>query len=96
MIKSTGESIKVWVCLFTCLLAHAVHLEIVMDMSTGEFLLALRRFVARRCVSEEIISDNASQSKLDKNVLDLIWQTTKRSDDVQTYMSNAKLNGHLL
>ena len=74
MVKSTGEPAKVWVCLFTCLVTRAVHLEIVMDMSTEEFLLALRRFVGRRGVPEVIISDNASQFKLAKNVLDLIWQ----------------------
>lgn len=59
-----------------------------MDMTTGEFLLALRLFVARLGVPKEILSDNASQLKLAKNVLDLICLNTTRSDEVQTYMSN--------
>lgn len=52
-----------------------------MDMTTGEFLLALRLFVARLGVPKEILSDNASQLKLAK----MCWT---RSDEVQTYMSN--------
>ncbi|VDK41603.1 unnamed protein product [Gongylonema pulchrum] len=48
---------KRWICLFTCLSARAVHLK----LSAEAFLHCLRRFVARRCVPKEIISDNASQ-----------------------------------
>ena len=55
---------KVWVCLFTCLVVRAVHLEIVEDMSTDQFLLGLRRFIARRGAPCQIISDNAKQFKL--------------------------------
>uniref|UniRef100_W6NHN5 Retrotransposon domain containing protein n=1 Tax=Haemonchus contortus TaxID=6289 RepID=W6NHN5_HAECO len=31
---------KVWICLFTCMATRAVHLEVVLDNSTQEFLLA--------------------------------------------------------
>ena len=31
---------KVWVCLFTCMVARVVHLELVEDMSADEFLLS--------------------------------------------------------
>ena len=46
--KTTPEIRKVWVCLFTCLVVRAIHLEIVDDMSADQFLLCLRRFIARR------------------------------------------------
>ena len=39
---------KVWVCLFTCIVVRAIHLEIVANLSAEEFLLALCRFIARR------------------------------------------------
>ena len=39
---------KVWVCLFTCVVVRAIHLEIVTDLSAEDFLLALCRFIARR------------------------------------------------
>ncbi|XP_053392151.1 uncharacterized protein LOC128554862 [Mercenaria mercenaria] len=77
-IKTSGEYRKVWVCLFTCLVTRAVHLETVQDMSTEEFLLALRRFIAQRGSPMEINSDNAKQFKL----------ASIKSDDVQTYISN--------
>ena len=60
---------KVWVCLFTCMVVRAVHLELVEDMSADKFLLCLRRFIARHGVPRQIISDNAKQFKAAKQVL---------------------------
>jgi len=39
---------------------RAVHLELLSDMSTDYFLLALRRFIARRGQPETIWSDNGT------------------------------------
>ena len=44
--KSKPGSQKMWVCLFTCLVTRAVHLELLEDMSTERFLMGLRRFIA--------------------------------------------------
>ncbi|KRY28041.1 hypothetical protein T01_6882 [Trichinella spiralis] len=49
---------KVYICLFTCMVTRAVHIEIVADMTTTSFLAAFRRFVARRGTPEVIQSDN--------------------------------------
>ena len=49
---------KSWVCLFTCAVTRAVHLELVSDSSTECFLLALRRFIARRGQPQMFVSDN--------------------------------------
>ena len=38
---------KVWICLFTCLVTGAVHLDVVTDMSTQSFLRCLKRFPSR-------------------------------------------------
>ncbi|XP_054713434.1 uncharacterized protein LOC129222896 [Uloborus diversus] len=51
---------KVWVCLFTCAAYRAVHFELVSDISTDTFLLALRRFVARRGRCTVIYCDNGT------------------------------------
>ena len=73
--KATGEIVerKVWVCLFTC------------DMSTEEFLLCLRRFVARRGIPRLIISDNAQQFKAARTVLTKAWRdvVTDERQDIQ-------------
>ena len=40
--ESRGAKTKVWVCLFTCIVTRAIHLEMVFDLSANEFLLDLR------------------------------------------------------
>lgn len=88
-IKTSEGSKKVWVCLFTCLVIRAVHLEMVLDMSTEEFLLALKRFVSQRGTPVEIISDNALQFRAASSTLDLVWKNMLTSEDLQNYISNS-------
>ena len=40
--------IKAYICLFVCLTLKVVHLELVFNLTTEEFIVALHRFVARR------------------------------------------------
>lgn len=54
-----GES-KVYICLFTCAVSRAMHLEIVSNLTVECFLLAFCRFAARRSVPKFLISDNGS------------------------------------
>ncbi|XP_003382269.1 Pao retrotransposon peptidase family protein [Trichinella spiralis] len=49
---------KAYICLFTCMVTRAVHLEVVFDMTTISFLAALRRFIARRGRPSVIHTDN--------------------------------------
>ena len=49
-----------YVCLFVCLTTRAVHLEIVMDLTTEAFMAAFGRFVARRGRLNTILSDNGT------------------------------------
>jgi hypothetical protein len=42
-IKSEGGQKKVWICLFTCCVVRAVHLELVMDMTTPLFQAFCRK-----------------------------------------------------
>ncbi|VDI41861.1 Hypothetical predicted protein [Mytilus galloprovincialis] len=58
---------KRWICLFTCFVTRAIHLEIVNDMTTEEFICAFRRFVSTRGTPSEVISDNASQFAVSLN-----------------------------
>jgi hypothetical protein len=50
---------KCYVCLFTCAVTRAIHLELVPDLSACSFLLAFRRFAARRGRVSVMYSDNA-------------------------------------
>jgi hypothetical protein len=50
---------KFYVCLFTCAVVRAIHLELTDSLTTADFLLALRRFAARRGLPSVLYSDNA-------------------------------------
>ena len=49
---------KRYILLVTCLATRAVHLELTPSLDTDSFLLALRRFMARRGRPSQIYSDN--------------------------------------
>ena len=49
---------KRYILLVTCLATRAVHLELTPSLDTDSFLLALRRFMARRGQPSRIFSDN--------------------------------------
>ena len=76
---------KVWVCLFTCLTMRAIHLELVKDMTAEEFILCLRRFMARRGVPRQMISDNAKQFKVAESTLNKAWSMAVMSDGVSEF-----------
>ena len=50
---------KLYILLLTCAVVRAVHLEITDSLDLDDFLLAIRRFVARRGLPSTIYSDNA-------------------------------------
>ena len=58
--RSTTGKTKRWRGLFTCLNTRAVHLEIVWDLTTDYFILALRRFCSRRVYPHIIRSANGT------------------------------------
>ena len=50
---------KLYILLFTCEVIRAVHIELVNYLSLEDFLLAFKRFAARRGQPSIIYSDNA-------------------------------------
>ena len=58
--RSTKGVTKRWGAIFTCLTTRAVHVELVYDLSTDAFILALRRFAARRGHPRKMRSDNGT------------------------------------
>ena len=70
----TRTILKAYVCLSTCAVTRAVHLEVVTDMTAESFLLAFRRFAGRRFQPDHMISDNAltfvSGAEMIRTILD--------------------------
>ena len=85
-VKTFGltQSSKMWVCLYTCCVTRAVHIDVVPDMSTDTFLRSLKRFCARQGTPLLLVSDNAKTFKgAAKVIQDIIMHPA-----VKKYCSN--------
>ena len=59
-VQNRVDENKVYICLFTCAVSRALHLEIVTDLTVETFLQAFRRYSSRKSLPKIMISDNAS------------------------------------
>ena len=59
--KAIQDTIKDYICVFTCASTQAIHLELTRGLDVQSFLLALRRYSSRRPAT--ITSDNAKAFK---------------------------------
>ena len=87
---------KVWICLFTCLATRAIHLELVHDMTTDEFVLCFRRFISQRGCPAEITSDNAMCFKAASQTLDSAWRKITKCKEIQNYATSVGLKWVLI
>ena len=86
-VKSDSGRKKVWICLFTCLVTRAVHLELVDNLTAEQFVMCLRRFAARRGTPRYIMSDNAPQFKMTHKAIESAWQLLSKDPDVANHAS---------
>lgn len=73
-IKTKTSNEKSYIALVTCATTRAVHLELVSSLTTECFLLALRRFVARRGLPETTYGDNALTFKRASKGVQSLWK----------------------
>jgi hypothetical protein len=64
-----GVEKKAYICLFSCAVTRAIHLEVVSSQEIDAFLLAFRRFIARRGRCRIIYSDNSQTFKMASRLL---------------------------
>ena len=81
--REDTQSQKVWICLYTCCVVRAVHLDLVPDMSTQTFIRSVKRFTARRGLPRKFISDNGKTFKAAAKVIEGVMQ----DDAVKKYLS---------
>ncbi|CAH8551523.1 unnamed protein product [Dicrocoelium dendriticum] len=86
IVKHGRRQEKRYGCLFTCMQARAVHIELSPTLSTDSFIMALKRFVARRGTPAEIFSDNGGN---------FVGAATELRTAMKSW-SQAKINDKLL
>ncbi|KAL5500691.1 hypothetical protein EMCRGX_G012286 [Ephydatia muelleri] len=82
------DSNKVWICLFTCCVIRAVHLEVVPDMTAETFIRCFKRFIARRGIPHKIISDNGKTFKLANKIISAVLSHPQ----TEQYLSNIRVD----
>ena len=60
LIKEKRSQLKRYGALFPCFTCRAIHIEVTNALGTNSFILALRRFMARRGAVRSIWSDNGT------------------------------------
>ena len=85
-VRDTLSSVaqKVWICLYTCCVTRAVHLDLVSDMTAEAFIRCFKRFTARRGFPVRVVSDNAKTFKAAARMVKTIVETSQ----VTRYLSN--------
>ncbi|GFQ89690.1 zinc finger protein GIS2 [Trichonephila clavata] len=75
---------KCWIALFTCEVYSAVHLELVLSLTTRSFLLGYRWLIARRGRPKVMYSDNGTNFMGTENLLQkLDWDEIEKKTSVQ-------------
>ena len=69
LIKERKSQLKRYGALFTCFSCRAIHIEVTNALDTNSFILALRRFMARRGAIRSIWSDNGTNFVETRNEL---------------------------
>ena len=80
--KSGNDSVKGYVAVFVCSASKAVHLEAVSSLTSDAMVAALRRFIARRGIPSQIVSDNATNfvgARRDLNKLEKVVRSGAQS-----------------
>ncbi|XP_028966409.1 uncharacterized protein LOC114828023 [Galendromus occidentalis] len=85
-----GSKVKAYSLLFTCAVTRALRLELVADLSSYEFVLALRRFISRNPSVSRLVSDNARTFLRAEKELDAIFEHRKHPA-TQDLLSRKKL-----
>ncbi|XP_062538804.1 uncharacterized protein LOC134207100 [Armigeres subalbatus] len=90
---------KCYICVFVCLSTKAVHLELVSDLSTPAFLMALDRFVWRRNKPQHLYSDNGTNFIGAKNALHHLYQMLQPgpdNDKITKHLAENNIQWHLI
>ncbi|GFS79646.1 uncharacterized protein TNCV_4241171 [Trichonephila clavipes] len=83
-LKRSRVTLKSYIAIFICFSTKATHLEVASDLTTEAFLACLRRFIARRSKPSVIWSDNATNFKGARNILNE-WNDICKSNRIHLF-----------
>lgn len=86
LVKTKEGTEKRWICLFTCVVIRAIHLEVAREMTAIQFLYCLRRFIARRGKPQVLISDNATQFRMTSGAFSNLWKEINKQQDTRDFL----------
>lgn len=86
-LRTQGGQKKAWICLYTCCVIRAVHLDLVTDMSVQVFLRSFKRFTSRRGLPSRIVSDNSKTFRAAAKIL----KAVSTSGEASKYFSEIGL-----
>ncbi|XP_057379622.1 uncharacterized protein LOC130701716 [Daphnia carinata] len=81
------EESKAYICLFTCTTSRAIHLELVEDLTTANFILAFRSFITHHFQPRMVLSDNATTFESAARMLKRLYEST----EVVKYLSDNQI-----
>ncbi|GFT33728.1 integrase catalytic domain-containing protein, partial [Nephila pilipes] len=87
-VRKNSPSDIAYIALFKCATTRALHIELVSDLSTDKFLLALQRFVGRRGLPCTIYTDNATTFHAANRELIHLWIVITSGKIQQFYAHN--------
>ena len=85
-VRVTSAARKVWICLYTCCVTRAVHLDIIPEMTTEAFISCFKCFTSRRGFPVRMVSDNAKTFKAAAKIVTA--RPTMRTSAINAYLSN--------
>lgn len=89
-IKTSGlrnaPKTKGYIALFICLATKAIHLELVPDLSTAEFIMAFENFIARRGIPIIVYTDNGTNFIGGANEIDRMFSQMLKQNNGLTKM----------
>ena len=92
IIKERHSEVKVYGCLFVYMATRTCHLELVDDLSTDHFIMALKRSIARYGRTQRVHSDNGTNFVGANN--ELLKCVKQRNEvKVQNFCAPRRLSG---
>ncbi|XP_021324376.1 uncharacterized protein [Danio rerio] len=92
LVKRGRSNEKKWGIIFKCMTTRCVHLDLLANMDTDSFLMALRRMVARRGTPSEILADQGTNFRGGDKELQTAF--TAMSPDLQAQLAKQKIQFH--